>query len=79
MTASEAGVCELAPTLGPANDGFCDPRHKERRLAARRSRGHTASAEMKWRNGWSAAATFEGEFSDASRSYAGKAVARYAW
>ena len=24
----------------------------------------TASAEMKWRNGWSAAATFEGEFSD---------------
>jgi autotransporter-associated beta strand protein len=39
----------------------------------------TVSAEMKWRNGWSAAATFEGEFSDVSRSYAGKGVARYAW
>jgi uncharacterized protein with beta-barrel porin domain len=24
----------------------------------------TASVEMKWLNGWSAAATFEGEFSD---------------
>jgi len=39
----------------------------------------TASAEMKWRNGWSAAATFEGEFSDVTRSYAGKGVVRYAW
>jgi Autotransporter beta-domain len=33
----------------------------------------TASAEMKWLNGWSAAATFEGKFSDVTRSYAGKA------
>jgi uncharacterized protein with beta-barrel porin domain len=39
----------------------------------------TASAEMKWTNGWSAAATFEGEFSNVTRSYAGKGVARYAW
>jgi autotransporter-associated beta strand protein len=39
----------------------------------------TASIEMKWRNGWSAAAIFEGEFSDVTRSYAGKGVARYAW
>jgi len=39
----------------------------------------TASAEMKWLNGWSAAATFEGEFSDVSRSYAGKGVVRYQW
>ena len=39
----------------------------------------TASAEMKWLNGWSPAATFEGEFSDVTRSYAGKGVARYAW
>jgi uncharacterized protein with beta-barrel porin domain len=39
----------------------------------------SASAEMTWRNGWSAAATFEGEFSDISRSYAGKGVLRYAW
>ena len=39
----------------------------------------TASAEMKWLNGWSAAATFEGEFSDVTRSYAGKGVARYTW
>jgi uncharacterized protein with beta-barrel porin domain len=39
----------------------------------------TASIEMKWRNGWSAAATFESEFSDVTSSYAGKGVIRYAW
>ncbi len=39
----------------------------------------TASIEMKWKNGWSAAATFEGEFSDVSNSYAGKGVVRYQW
>jgi hypothetical protein len=36
----------------------------------------TASAEMKWLNGVSLAATFEGEFSDVTKSYAGKRVAR---
>jgi len=39
----------------------------------------TASVEKKWVNGWSAAATFEGEFSDVTRSYAGKGVVRYVW
>lgn len=39
----------------------------------------TASAEVKWMNGWSATGTFEGEFSNVTRSYAGKGVARYAW
>jgi T5SS/PEP-CTERM-associated repeat protein len=39
----------------------------------------TASAEMKWTNGWSAAATFEGEFSNVTTSYAGKGVVRYTW
>ncbi|WP_338688868.1 autotransporter domain-containing protein [Bradyrhizobium sp. 26S5] len=39
----------------------------------------SASVEMKWRNGWSAAATFEGEFSDVTSSYAGKGVVRYQW
>jgi len=39
----------------------------------------TASIERKWVNGWSVAATFEGEFSDVTRSYAGKGVVRYAW
>ncbi|MBO4228600.1 autotransporter domain-containing protein [Bradyrhizobium neotropicale] len=39
----------------------------------------TATAELKWMNGWSAAATFEGEFSNVTRSYAGKGVVRYAW
>jgi hypothetical protein len=29
--------------------------------------------------GWGAAATFEGEFSNVTRSYAGKGVVRYAW
>ena len=39
----------------------------------------TASAEKKWLNGWSAAATFEGEFSKVTTSYAGKGVVRYSW
>ena len=39
----------------------------------------TAALEKKWLTGWSAAATFEGEFSDVTRSYAGKGVVRYAW
>ena len=39
----------------------------------------TASAEKKWLNGWSAAATFEGEFSNVTNSYAGKGVVRYGW
>ncbi|QOZ38065.1 hypothetical protein XH92_22900 [Bradyrhizobium sp. CCBAU 53421] len=39
----------------------------------------TASLEMNWRNGWSASATFEGEFSNVTSSYAGKGVVRYQW
>ena len=39
----------------------------------------TAFAEMKWRNGFTVGATFEGEFSNVTRSYAGKGVVRYAW
>jgi uncharacterized protein with beta-barrel porin domain len=39
----------------------------------------TASAETRWLNGFSLAATFEGEFSDVTESYAGKGVVRYAW
>jgi autotransporter-associated beta strand protein len=46
---------------------------------ARDSALTTAAAEMKWMNGWSAAATFEGEFSNVTRSYAGKGSVRYAW
>jgi uncharacterized protein with beta-barrel porin domain len=39
----------------------------------------TGSAEMNWLNGFSLAATFEGEFSSFTGSYAGKGVVRYAW
>ncbi len=39
----------------------------------------TASAEKRWLNGFSLAATFEGEFSNVTRSYAGKGVVRYSW
>jgi outer membrane autotransporter protein len=38
-----------------------------------------ASAEMAWGNGWSVAATFDGEFSNVTNSYAGKAAIRYRW
>jgi autotransporter-associated beta strand protein len=46
---------------------------------ARDSAMTSASAEVKWLNGFSLAATFEGEFSAVTRSYAGKAAVRYAW
>lgn len=39
----------------------------------------TAAAELRWMNGWSAGATFEGEFANTVQSYAGKGVIRYAW
>ena len=39
----------------------------------------TASAEVKWLNGFSVAGTFEGEFSNVTTSYAGKGVVRYSW
>jgi uncharacterized protein with beta-barrel porin domain len=39
----------------------------------------TASAEVKWRNGFSLMGTFEGEFAGNVRSYAGKGVARFQW
>jgi hypothetical protein len=39
----------------------------------------TASIEKRWLNGWSAAATFAGEFSGNSNRYAGKGVARHVW
>ncbi len=46
---------------------------------ARESALTTASVEMRWLNNWSAAATFEGEFSSVTTSYAGKGVLRYQW
>jgi uncharacterized protein with beta-barrel porin domain len=46
---------------------------------ARDSALTSASAEIRWLNGWSAAATFEGEFSAITESYAGKGVVRYTW
>jgi autotransporter-associated beta strand protein len=39
----------------------------------------TLSAELVWRNGWSAGATFDSQLSDTTRSYAGKGTVRYAW
>ena len=39
----------------------------------------TLAADVKWLNGFSLGATFEGEFSGVTRSYAGKGVARYSW
>jgi autotransporter-associated beta strand protein len=39
----------------------------------------TAAAELRFASGISLAATFEGEFSQVTRSYAGKGTARYEW
>ncbi|WP_275199518.1 autotransporter domain-containing protein [Bradyrhizobium sp. CSA207] len=46
---------------------------------ARDSALTTASVQMNWMNGWSAALTFEGELSEVTRSYAGKGLVRYTW
>ena len=46
---------------------------------ARDSALATGSVEMKWLNGFSVAGTFEGQFSNVTKSYAGKGVVRYAW
>lgn len=48
-------------------------------VQARNSALTSASAQMNWMNGWSASATVEGEFSNVTRSYAGKGLVRYAW
>ncbi|WP_441244887.1 autotransporter outer membrane beta-barrel domain-containing protein [Tardiphaga sp. 768_D3_N2_1] len=48
-------------------------------MAARDAALTSASAEVTWQSGFSLAATFEGEFSDTTRSYAGKGVVRYTW
>lgn len=47
--------------------------------AARHTALTSASAEVTFMSGLSLAATFDGEFSDTTRSYAGKGVVRYAW
>ncbi len=47
--------------------------------ASRNAALTSATAEMSFIGGWSVAATFDGEFSDTTRSYAGKGVVRYAW
>ncbi|WP_249225194.1 autotransporter family protein [Tardiphaga alba] len=39
----------------------------------------SAGADMKWNNGFSLAGSFDGEFSDTSRGYGGRAVLRYTW
>jgi outer membrane autotransporter protein len=39
----------------------------------------SGAAETRWLNGFSVAASFEGEFSNVTDSYAGKAAVRYQW
>ena len=39
----------------------------------------SVGADMKWRNGWSFAANFDGEFAQGTRSTTGKGTARYQW
>lgn len=39
----------------------------------------TATVEQRWTGGWSIATTFEGEFSEVTRSYGGKLMLRNTW
>lgn len=56
----------------------CIVRGERCRAGKRRSACHHRCRSA-WLNGFSLATTFEGEFSDATRSHAGKGVFRYAW
>ncbi|MBN8987084.1 MAG: hypothetical protein J0H42_02470 [Rhizobiales bacterium] len=59
-----------------------DPRRHlpgQRRGAGAWRRADQRFGRNEWQNGWSAAATFEGEFSDITRAYAGKGVVRCTW
>ena len=39
----------------------------------------TASAELRWRSGWSVTAKFDGELATRARTYAGSGTLRYRW
>ena len=39
----------------------------------------SAGADLAWGNGWTLAATFDGEFSSTTRGYAGKGSLRRVW
>ena len=51
----------------------------QRRATQARRRADHRIRRIEMDNGWSAAATFEGEFSNVTSTYAGKGVVRYAW
>ena len=80
----EGGSDEVAPLRIGNNGVGAHPGRTSSSLRPRISFRYThafttASAEMKFIGGLSLAATFEGEFSDVTRSYAGKGTVRYAW
>jgi hypothetical protein len=61
------------PVLDHGPEPLGDWRHVNGAAPAHDSALVTASAEMKWLNGFALAGTFEGEFSNVTNSYAGKA------
>ena len=65
----------IAATSDPPWRVLC----RQRRLASARCRAHNGVRRTEVDDGWSATATFEGEFSHVTRSYAGKGAVRYAW
>ncbi|WP_370691337.1 hypothetical protein [Bradyrhizobium sp.] len=69
-TASVAATFQILPGTSFVANGAS---------AARDAALTTVSAEVKWRNGFSLAGPFEGEFSNVRRSHAGKGVARCQW
>ena len=48
-----------------------------RRRQAAECRAVDGPHALKWRNGFAVGATFEGEFSNVTRSHAGKGIVRY--
>ncbi len=77
----------LGPRLRPEplGDGHCSRRCRAPASSVNGARPDadsalvSAGAEMKWLNGFSLAATFEGEFSGNVASYSGKGVVKYTW
>jgi hypothetical protein len=75
-TALRIPVATAALALGVALSGEAQARTTVNPV---RNSTYTLNPELKWRNNWSVAATFEGEFSSVTSSRAGKGVVRYQW
>ena len=82
------GVCEtLSVGASMADDNQFNPRNTpplggfncSRSIERERLTLASAGAELRFANGWSLAAKFDGEFAGHAQNYAGTGTLRYSW